>query len=121
METRMNMAALARDDGLLDPVKIAAPLRTTVAELADSVGLGSDALQRRSRVGSPKVQTRLRELVELLNIMEPRMGGPLIAYAWLRSEPLSGWGGWTAMELLRQGKARQVRDYIDSVDAGIFA
>ena len=117
----MNIAALANDQGLFDPARIAAPLRTTISELADSLGLGLDALQRKERVGSVKVQTRLRELVELLNIMEPRMGGPLMAYAWLRAEALSGWGGWTAMDLVRQGKAQAVRDYIDSVDAGIYA
>jgi hypothetical protein len=88
----MNIAALANEQGLLDPARIAKPLRTTVAELAESLGLGLDAVQRRERVGSVKVQTRLREFVELLNIMEPRMGGPLMAYARLRSEPLSGYG-----------------------------
>lgn len=117
----MNIAALANDQGLFDPARIAKPLRTTVAELADSLGLGLDAVQRKERVGSVKVQTRLREFVELLNIMEPRMGGALMAYAWLRSEPLSGWAGRTAMDLVKQGKAQLVRDYIDSVDAGIFA
>lgn len=117
----MNIAALANDEGLFDPARIAGPLRTTVAELADSLGLGIDAVQRKDRLRSVKVQTRLREFVELLNIMEPRMGGPLMAYAWLRSEPLSGYGDWTAMELLRRGRAREVIDWIDSVDAGIYA
>lgn len=117
----MNIAALANDEGLFDPARIAKPLRTTVAELADTLGLGLDALQRKDRVRSVKVQTRLREFVELLNIMEPRMGGALMAYAWLRSEKLSGWGGRTAMDLLREGRARYVHDYIDSVDAGIYA
>jgi hypothetical protein len=117
----MNIAALANEQGLLDPARIAKPLRTTVAELAESLGLGLDAVQRRERVGSVKVQTRLREFVELLNIMEPRMGGPLMAYARLRSEPLSGYGEWTAMELVRQGRAAEVHEWIASVDAGIYA
>ena len=117
----MNIAALANDRGLFDPAKIAKPLRTTVSELADSLGLGLDAVQRKERVGSVKVQTRLREFVELLNIMEPRMGGPLMAYAWLRSEPLSGYGNWTALELVRRGRASEVHEWIESVDAGIYA
>ena len=117
----MNFAALANDQGLFDPAKIAKPQRTTVAELADSLGLGLDAVQRKERMGSVKVQTRLREFVELLNIMEPRMGGPLMAYAWLRSEPLSGYGDWTAMELVRRGRANEVHDWIEAVDAGIYA
>lgn len=117
----MNMMALATKEGLFDPVRIAKPLRTTVAELADSLGLGLDAVQRRERVGSVKVQTRLREFVELLNIMEPRMGGALMAYAWLRSEPLSGYGASTALDLVRQGHADWVHDWIEAVDHGVYA
>lgn len=117
----MNIAALANDQGLFEPARIAKPLRTTVAELADSLGLGLDAVQRKDRIASVKVQTRLREFVELLNVMEPRMGGLLMAYAWLRSEPLSGWGRRTAMDMIKEGRARYVHDYIDSVDAGIYA
>ena len=117
----MNMMALATEEGLFDPVRIARPLRTTVAELADSLGLGLDAVQRRERVGSVKVQTRLREFVELLNIMEPRMGGVLMAYAWLRSEPLSGYGASTALDLVRQGHADWVHDWIEAVDHGVYA
>lgn len=117
----MNIAALANEEGLFDPVRIAKPLRTTVAELADTLGLGLDAVQRKDRVRSVKVQTRLREFVELLNIMEPRMGGPLMAYAWLRSEPLSGYGKSTAMDLVRMGHADWVHEWILSVDAGIYA
>jgi hypothetical protein len=117
----MNIAALANDQGLFDPARIGKLLRTTVAELAESLGLGLDAVQRRERVGSVKVQTRLREFVELLNIMEPRMGGPLMAYAWLRSEPLSGYGGWTAMDLVRRDRAQEVHDWIEAVDMGVYA
>jgi hypothetical protein len=117
----MNIAALANDEGMFEPARIAAPLRTTVAELADTLGLGLDAVQRRERVRSVKVQTRLREFVELLNIMEPRMGGALMAYAWLRSEPLSGYGASTAMDLVREGHADWVHDWIEAVDMGVYA
>ena len=117
----MNIAALANDEGLFDPVKIARSLRTTVAELADSCGLGLDAVQRKDRVRSVKVQKRLREVVELLNFLEPRFGSALMAYAWYRSEPLSGWGHKTAMDLVALDRIGDVYDYIDSVDAGIYA
>jgi len=86
-----------------------------------TVGLGKDALQRRTRIQSNKTQRRLRELVEVLNKVEPRFGSALLAYAWYRSEPLPGFDGRTAMSLVREGKAMQVLDYIDAVDAGIYA
>jgi uncharacterized protein (DUF2384 family) len=107
--------------GQLDPRRIAAALRTSTEEIAMTVGLGKDALQRRTRVGSDETQRRLRELVEILHKVEPRFGSALIAYAWYRSEPLAGFDGWTAMQLVLAGKAQEVLGYIDAVDAGVSA
>ena len=107
--------------GQFEPRKIAAVLRTSAEEIALTGGLGKDALQRRARIGSDKTQRRLRELVEVLNKVEPRFGSELMAYAWYRSEPLPGFDGRTAMQLVQEGKAQQVLEYIDAVDAGVFA
>ena len=68
--------------GQFEPRKIAAVLRTSAEEIALTVGLSKDALQRRTRIGSDKTQRRLRELVEVLNKVEPRFGSELMAYAW---------------------------------------
>ncbi|ATI43591.1 hypothetical protein CBW24_15695 (plasmid) [Pacificitalea manganoxidans] len=109
------------DDGLFLPQKIAAALRTTSAEVARTVGLGRDAVQRKDRLSSDKTQRRLREMAEILNRTEPRFGSALMAYAWYRSEPLPGFSGLTAMQLVRDGRAGDVMDYIDAVDAGVFS
>ncbi|MEC4590086.1 MULTISPECIES: antitoxin Xre/MbcA/ParS toxin-binding domain-containing protein [Nitrospirillum] len=109
------------DDGLFAPAKIADSLRTTSEEIARSAGLGRDAIQRKDRLRSAKTQRRLREMVEVINKVEPRFGSALIAYAWYRSEPLAGFAGQTAMQLVRGGRADDVLDYIDAVDAGIHA
>lgn len=107
--------------GQFEPRRIAAALRTSSEEVAMTIGLARDALQRRSRVQSDKTQRRLRELVEILNKVEPRFGSPLMAYAWYRSEPLPGFDGRTAMQLVQESKAQQVLEYIDAVDAGVYA
>src|SRR6056297_1795680 len=109
------------ESGQFEPRRIAAALRTSAEEVAMTVGLGKDALQRRTRISSDKTQRRLRELVEILNKVEPRFGSALIAYAWYRSEPLPGFDGRTAMQLVQEGKAQQVLEYIDAVEAGVFA
>ena len=116
----MHIASFA-EAGKFEPRKIAAALRTSAEEVAQTVGLNKDALQRRTRINSDKTQRRLRELVEVLNKVEPRFGSELMAYAWLRSEPLAGFDGRTAMQLIQSGQAGQVLDYIDAVDAGVFA
>jgi hypothetical protein len=109
------------DDGLFAPRRIAEALRTTREEIARTAGLGKDAIQRKDRVGSDKTQRRLREMIEVINKVEPRFGSALMAYAWYRSEPLSGFSGQTAMQLVRSGRADDVLDYIDAVDAGVHA
>lgn len=109
------------DHGMFAPRKIAAALRTTSEEVARTAGLGRDAVQRQERVRSDKTQRRLREMVEVINKVEPRFGSALMAYAWYRSEPLSGFSGQTAMQLVRGGRADDVLDYIDAIDAGIHA
>ena len=116
----MNLHSLAQD-GVFAPTQIAALLRTTNDELARTIGLGKDAVQRKARVSSDKTQRRLREMVEVLNKVEPRFGSALIAYAWYRSEPLAGFDGMTAMQLVREGRASDVLDYVDAVDAGVYA
>ena len=116
----MGLAQYA-DNGFFAPAKIAQALHTTSEEVARTAGLGRDAVQRKERVRSDRTQRRLREMVEVLNKVEPRFGSALIAYAWYRSEPLSGFSGQTAMQLVRGGRTDEVLDYIDAVDAGVHA
>lgn len=116
----MNLQHYAKN-GVFDPNMISKTLRTTSGEVATTVGLSKDALQRTARIVAPKTQRRLRELVEVLNKITPRFGSALIAYAWIRSEPLAGFDGQTAMELIQHGQTQDVLDYIDAVDAGVFA
>ena len=70
-------------------------LRTTKAEIADTLGLSRDALSRTARINAVKTQTRLREMVEI--------------------------GGMTADELVREGNAAYVHAYLDHVMAGGYA
>lgn len=120
METDMRLEAFS-ESGQFAPSRIAEALRTTRDEVARTVGLGRDAVMRPDRVASPRTQKRLREMVEILNRIEPRFGSALIAYAWYRSEPLTGFGGQTAMQLVREGRAAEVMDYVDAVEAGVHA
>ena len=77
------------------PALIAGALRTTKAEIADTLGLSRDALSRTARINAVKTQTRLREMVEI--------------------------GGMTADELVREGNAAYVHAYLDHVMAGGYA
>ena len=116
----MSLAQYA-DNGIFAPRKIADAFRTTSEEVARTAGLGKDAVQRRDRVQSDRTQRRLREMIEVINKVEPRFGSALMAYAWYRSEPLPGFSGQTAMQLVRAGRAEDVLDFVDAVDAGVHS
>lgn len=116
----MGLAQYA-DNGIFAPRKIADAFRTTSEEVARTAGLGKDAVQRRDRVSSDRTQRRLREMIEVINKVEPRFGSALMAYAWYRSEPLPGFSGQTAMQLVRAGRAEDVLDFVDAVDAGVHS
>ncbi len=116
----MGLAQYA-DNGIFAPRKIADALRTSSEEIARTAGLGKDAIQRKERIRSDKTQRRLREMIEIVNKVEPRFGSALMAYAWYRSEPLSGFSGQTAMQLVREGRAGEVLEFVDAVDAGVHA
>ncbi len=71
--------------------------------------------------GSDDTRRRQREMVEVIKRVKPRFGSAHMAHAWYRSEPLVGFSGQTAMQLVRSGRAADVLDYIDAVDAGVHA
>ncbi len=109
------------ENQVFSPTLIADSLRTTRSEIAGTLGLGKDAFTRASRVRARKTQTRLRQMLEILNRIETVTGSPLAAYAWFRAEPLPGFGGATADLLVREGRADHVHAYLDRIMAGGYA
>lgn len=76
---------------------------------------------RSSRIRSRKTQMRLRQMLEILHLVEERAGSNLAAYARFRAEPLPGFGAMTPDQLVRQGRADWVHAYLDQVFAGGYA
>ena len=109
------------EDDVFSPTLVAQALRTTKAEIADTLGLGKDCLMRASRVRARKTQVRLRQTREILNRVEAETGSPLAAYAWFRAEPLPGFGCATPDQLVREGKADHVHAYLDRSLSGGYA
>ncbi len=108
-------------DGIVQADRLAKQLRTTKRELAATLGLGRDALSRRDRIAAPTTQARLRELIGILERVEPTIGSSMMAYAWFRSIPLPSFDGKTAEQLVREDRADHVHDHIERVLAGGFA
>ena len=106
------------EDSARDPRTLIAQLGTTGDELARTLGLDKHDPRR---MESDDIQRRIGSMIEVLSKVEPRFGSMIMAYAWYRSEPLSGFSGQTAMELVRCDRVQDVLTYIDAVDAGVHA
>ncbi len=109
------------ENGQFDPRKIVALLQTSSGELARTLGLAKDALGREDLMSSDHTQHCIAQMAEVLGKIEARFGSTLVAYAWYRSEPIPGFSGQSAMELVQSGRARDVLAYIEAVSAGIHA
>jgi uncharacterized protein (DUF2384 family) len=109
------------DDGRVVVDRTAEAFGMSKGQLAETVGVAPETLQRTSRADAPKTQTRLREMIEIINRVSDWAGGDVQAMAWYRAQPIPAFGGRTAESLVKDGKAGAVREYLDSVALGGFA
>jgi len=110
----MSISQFVRD-GLIDPGRIATVVNSDAADVAFTAGLEYFEIQG-SNLSSQKSQNHLRQLVEILSRTERRFGHPQLAYAWIRSEPLYGLNGLTAMNHIQVGRGSHVLAYIDDYE-----
>lgn len=113
-------AAFAPDGGIR-PEPLASFLRVTRQQLATAAGLSRDAVSKTARAQAPTTQARLRDMVEILNRVQGWAGSPPMALAWYRSQPLPAFGDQTAEQLVKQGQAEAVKQYLGAIAAGGFA
>lgn len=114
------LADLTRGE-TIEPAALAERLRISRGELAQTLGYSRDAVSKTARAHSPAVQTRLRDLTEIMNRVLPWAGSLLGAYAWYRSQPLPSFGDMTAEELVLAGRAEDVKRYLGRIAVGGYA
>jgi uncharacterized protein (DUF2384 family) len=91
------------------------------AQLANTAGLSLETLYRSNRATASKTQARLKEMLEIVDRVADWAGGKDQAMAWYRAQPIPAFGGRTAESLVKDGKAADVRNYLDHVALGGFA
>lgn len=104
--------------GRIAPQRVANDFGMSKLQLAETAGLRRETLYRAERIGAPKAQGRLREMLEIISIVAEWAGGKEQAMAWYRAQPLPSFGGRTAEALVKDGKAAAVRNYLDQVALG---
>lgn len=107
-------------DGV-DIERTAEVFNMTKSQLAETVGLAPDTLQKAARRNAPRTQARVTELIEIIARLEAWAGGRTQAMAWYRAQPIAALDGRTAEALVKSGKAGLVRDYLDHLALGGFA
>lgn len=117
----MLVARFMDDAGLVGVSDVADWFGMSKGQLAETVGVRPETLQRVSRVGAPKTQSRVKEMLEIVGRVADWAGGKDQAMAWYRAEPIPAFGGRTAEALVKDGKAAALRDYLDHVALGGFA
>jgi len=93
-------------------------LHITKIELASATGLSRDAVSKRVRVNARRTQSRLREVVEIIQRVLPWAGSVQAAFSWYRSQPLPSFGDQTAEDLVKAGRAEAVRQYLSRIAVG---
>lgn len=111
----MDPAGRVSVDGLADTFHMSR------AQLAETAGLGRQVFQKASRRDGPKAQSRVREMVEIIALVQTWAGSAPQAMAWYRAEPIPAFGGRTAEALVKTGQAAAVRDYVDHLATGGYA
>jgi hypothetical protein len=103
----------------LSPRRVAELLGVTLTELAALTGVARNTLTARS--GARKVDAALSPLVRILSMAGEMAGGSDRAAIWFKHQPIPGWAGKTAHDLVREGKADKVLAYLEAVRSGVYA
>lgn len=107
--------------GIVDVERVASAFRMTKGQLAETAGLGAATVSKADRRTSPRAQTRVTEMLEIISRVRDWAGGEAQAMAWYRSQPIPALDGRTPEALVKSGKATAVRDYLDHLSLGGFA
>ncbi len=91
------------------------------SQLAATTGLSVETLYRPKRATAARAQVRLKEMLEIIDRVSNWAGGKDQAMAWYRAESIPELGGRTAEALVKEGRAGDVRNYLDRVALGAFA
>ncbi len=114
-------AATFREGGkpYLSARRVSETLGLSLADLAAMIGVARTTLTAKS--GARRVDQALSPLVRIIAMAAEMAGDEDRAAIWFKHQPLPGWGGKTALDLVRAGHGAKVLDYLESVRAGVYA
>ena len=99
--------------------RVAELLGVNLTELAGLIGVARNTLA--ARTGARKVDAALSPIVRILAMAGEMAGDEQRAAIWFKHQPIPGWAGKTAYDLVREGKADKVLAYLEAVRSGVYA
>lgn len=108
-------------EGYIVPNALLNELHITQQEFARAIGLSLSALSHSDRLRAASTQQWLRQVMEILQRIEPWARSLSGAWSWYRTYPLAPLGDLTAEELVSRGRADDVRTYLSHIAEGGYA
>jgi uncharacterized protein (DUF2384 family) len=106
--------------GVIEPERVAETLRIHVTHVATLTHISRNTLTRNPK--SPRVQEKLGEIMRIITDAADLMGGNKgKAALWFMHQPLSGFNGKTAADLVRANHADAVRTHLQMLRDGAYA
>src|SRR3954462_9001462 len=99
--------------------RLAEILGVTLFEVAALTGLARNTLTAKS--GARTVDGALSPIVRILALAAEMAGDDRRAALWFKHQPIPGWAGKTACDLVRERKADKVLAYLEAVRSGVYA
>src|SRR3954471_18039926 len=106
------------DTPFLSARRLADALGVTLTELSALTGLARNTLTAKS---SARSDIALGPIVRILTLASEMAGDDQRAAIWFKHQPIPGWSGKTAYDLVRDRKADKVLAYLEAVRSGIYA
>ncbi|WP_319567765.1 MbcA/ParS/Xre antitoxin family protein [Cohaesibacter marisflavi] len=94
-------------------------LGITQTKLAKLTGINRRSFYRQS--GLRKLNEAVRPLMSILNLASEMTGSDQRAALWFKHQPIPGWAGKTAFDLVSERKTDRVLAYLRSVQSGVYS
>jgi uncharacterized protein (DUF2384 family) len=107
------------EGGGVSPNRVSGALKMSVADLSRVTRLHRNTLTRTP--GSPSVQARVGEVARIVAQAAEILGDEGRAAVWFRHQPLAGFDGRTAEELVGAGLGKAVLQHLDTLADGGYA
>jgi hypothetical protein len=99
--------------------RVAEVLGLTLTELAGLARVARNTLTAKG--GGRKTDLALSPIVRIIAMAAEMAGDEQRAAIWFKHQPIPGWAGKTAYDLVHEGEAEKVLAYLEAVRAGVYA